>query len=401
MQTKTRVDLSTMMFLEYYIWGTWFVAMARYLADSLNAEPGEIGTIYALSWIGAMISPFFIGSISDRYFPAQKVNGVLHILGGAVMYFLSQAGDVGTFYYGMFFYSILFMPTIALTNSIAMHQSNDIAKDFPHLRVMGTIAWIVSNIVVGSLGIGNTNMIFIIAAILSIGFGLYSFSLPNTPPNPNSDSVLKDFGKALVLFKDRSYTIFFIGSVLLCIPLSFYYSFANIFLANGAGMKNTETIMAVLGQGSEVFFMLALPFFLKKWGVRNILLVGMAAWVLRYLLFKFGLDGGIWMLYLGVFLHGICYDFFFATGQIYTDLKAPQGVKSAAQGLITFATYGVGLTLGSKLGGYFADIYTDVEGVVDWPGLWWVPALIAAVLLAIFILMFKDKNPEKPVDLAV
>lgn len=393
MKAKVRFQLSSMMFLEYYIWGTWFVAMGRYLSDTLNAEPGEIGTIYALAWIGAMISPFFVGSISDRYFAAQKVNGILHLLGGVVLYFLSVTEDIGIFYWGMLAYSILFMPTIALTNSIAMSQSTDIARDFPQLRVLGTIAWIVSNVVVGTLDIGNTSLIFIVPALISIGFGVYSFFLPDTPPKPTNASVIKNFSSALVMFKDRSYTIFFIGSVLLCIPLSFYYSYANVFLANGAGLPNTETIMAVLGQGSEVFFMLALPFFLKRWGVRNILLIGMGAWVLRYLMFKFGLEHGVWMLYFGVFLHGICYDFFFATGQIYTDLKAPPGVKSAAQGLITFATYGVGLTIGSKLGGLVADAYTT-DGVIDWPALWMVPAGIAGVLLLIFLILFKDKKVE-------
>jgi nucleoside transporter len=286
------------------------------------------------------------------------------------------------------------MPTIALTNSIAMSHSSDIAKDFPLLRVLGTISWIVSNVLVGQLDIGNTNLIFIIPAIISVAFSIYSFFLPDTPPKPSDASVLENFSNALVLFKDRSYTIFFIGSVLLCIPLSFYYSFANVFLANGANMANTETIMAVLGQGSEVFFMLALPFFLKRWGVRNILLIGMGAWVLRYLLFSLGLESGVWMLYLGVLLHGVCYDFFFATGQIYTDLKAPAGIKSAAQGLITFAPYGVGLTIGSKLGGLVAEAYKSVDGVQNWSGLWMVPALIAGALLIIFLLLFRDKKPE-------
>lgn len=400
MNAKVRFELSTMMFLEYYIWGTWFVAMGRYLDDSLNATGGEIGTIYALAWIGAMISPFFVGSISDRYFAAQKVNGVLHILGGGLLYWLSATQSIGTFYWGMLFYSILFMPTIALTNSIAMNQSSDVAKDFPLLRVLGTAGWIVSNVVVGSLDIGNTNIIFIIPAVISVGFGIYSFFLPDTPPKPSKSSVLKNFADALVMFKDRSYTVFFIGSVLLCIPLSFYYSYANVFLANGAGLPNTETIMAVLGQGSEVFFMLALPFFLKRWGVRNILLLGMGAWVLRYLMFKFGLGGGAWMLYLGVILHGICYDFFFATGQIYTDLKAPKGIKSAAQGLITFATYGVGLTIGSKFGGMVAEAYTNNE-VIDWAGLWMVPAAIAGILLIVFLLLFRDNKTDQPIEASV
>jgi MFS family permease len=196
MNALVRFKLSAMMFLEYFIWGTWFVAMGRYLADSLHAEPGEIGTIYALAWIGAMISPFFVGSISDRYFSAQKVNGVLHLLGGGVLYFLSTTHSISAFYWGMLVYSILFMPTIALTNSIAMSHSSDIAKDFPLLRVLGTISWIVSNVLVGQLDIGNTNLIFIIPAIISVAFSIYSFFLPDTPPKPSDASVLENFSNA-------------------------------------------------------------------------------------------------------------------------------------------------------------------------------------------------------------
>ena len=377
-----------MMFLEYYIWGTWFVAMGRYLTDGLQADGGEIGTIYALAWIGAMISPFFIGAICDRYFAAQKVNGVLHLIGALLLYFLASTESIGSFYWGMLAYSLVYMPTIALTNSIAMGQSDDITKDFPLLRVLGTIAWIIANIVVGQMDIGNTNLIFIIAAAVSLIFGVYSFFLPNTPPKGATESVIKSFSNAFVLFKDRSYLIFFVGSVLLCIPLSFYYSFAAVFLDAGANFSNVESIMST-GQMSEIIFMLLLPLFLKKWGVRNILLIGMGAWVLRYLLFQFGLENGTWMLYAGILLHGICYDFFFATGQIYTDLKAHEGIKSAAQGLITFATYGVGLTIGSKLGGIIANAYTT-DNVVNWPGLWFVPAMIALVLFLIFILLFRE-----------
>ncbi len=399
MNRNTYTRLAVMMFLEYFIWGTWFVAMGRYLSETLGATGGQIGTTYGNAWFGAIISPFFIGMIADRFFSAQKVNGVLHILGACILYYLSTVQNVGTFIIMMLFYSILYMPTIALTNSITFHQSSNPSKDFPLLRVLGTIAWIVANIIVGQMGWGNTNIIFIVPAIFSLIFGVYSFTLPDTPPKPASHtSFAKSIGlDALDLFKDRSYAIFFIGSVLICVPLSFYYGFANVFLSSptGGNMSNVETIMAVLGQGSEVFFMIALPFFLARWGVKNILLIGMAAWVLRYLLFKFGLDGGAWMLYLGIFLHGICYDFFFATGQIYTDQKAHSGIRSAAQGLITFATYGIGLTFGSWFSGWIAQQYT-VEQVINWRGMWLVPAMIALVILLIFIFLFNENKKQTP-----
>jgi nucleoside transporter len=391
MNNQIRTKLSVMMFLEYFIWGTWFVAMGRYLSETIHADGAQIGNIYALAWIGAMISPFFVGAIADRYFSAQKVNGVLHIIGAGLLYYLSTIQEVTPFYWAMLAYSITYMPTIALTNSIAMNQSTDNAKDFPLLRVLGTVAWIISNVIVGQMDLGNSNLIFLIPAAIALAFGFYSFTLPDTPPKPSEGSVLSKFFDAFVLFKDSSYTIFFIGSVLLCIPLSFYYSFANVYLSSGAQLSNTETVMAVLGQGSEVVFMIVLPLCLKRWGVKNILLVGMAAWVLRYLLFKFGLDSGAWMLYLGVFLHGICYDFFFATGQIYTDQKAPDSIRSAAQGLITFATYGVGLTIGSKFSGMVAEHYTT-NGAIDWSSMWMVPAAIAGVLLLVFMFLFRDKK---------
>ena len=395
MNQKTRVQLSGMMFLEYFIWGTWFVAMGRYLSESLGASGVQIGTAYGNAWFGAIISPFFIGMIADRFFAAQKVNGELHLIGGVLLYLLSTVQEVGQFSWLILLYSVVYMPTIGLTNSIVFKQSNDATKDFPQLRVVGTVAWIIANVIVGQMNWGNTSYIFLIPAVASIVFGVYSFTLPNTPANPSTDtSIYKILGlDALVMFKDRSYSIFFIGSVLLCIPLSFYYGFANVFLTSGAKLTQVETTMAVLGQGSEVLFLLALPFFLRVWGVRKILLVGMAAWVVRYLLFKFGYEGQSWMLYLGVLMHGICYDFFFATGQIYTDQKASPSIRNAAQGLITFATYGLGLTLGSWFSGQVAGNYTT-NGVIDWSALWLVPAGIAAVVLVVFLVLFSESNKQ-------
>ena len=384
-----------MMFLQYFIWGTWFVAMGRYLSEALGASGVQIGTAYGNAWFGAIISPFFIGMIADRFFAAQKVNGILHLLGAGLLYYLSVVKDVGQFSWLILLYSVVYMPTIGLTNSIVFKQSNDSTKDFPQLRVVGTVAWIVANVLIGQMNWGNTNYIFLIPAAASLAFAAYSFTLPNTPPNPSSQtSIYKVLGlDALVLFKDRSYSIFFIGSVLLCIPLSFYYGFANVFLTSGAKLTQVETTMAVLGQGSEVLFLLALPFFLRTWGVRKILLVGMAAWVVRYLLFKFGYEGQTWMLYLGVLMHGICYDFFFATGQIYTDQKASPDIRNAAQGLITFATYGLGLTLGSWFSGQVAGKYTT-NGIIDWSAMWLVPAGIAAVVLAVFLVLFSESQPK-------
>lgn len=392
LSNATRLQLSVMMFLEYFIWGAWFVAMGIYLPAVLKADGVQVGIAYGNAWFGALISPFFIGMIADRYFSAQRVLGVLHLIGAGLLYWLSQIQDLGLFPWVLLVYSCIYMPTVALTNAIAMAQTRDSAKDFPTLRVLGTIGWIVAGIAINSQS--STNFIFLLPAILSAVLGVFSFTLPDTPPKgaASGASLREVLGlDALSLFKDRSYLIFFVGSILLCVPLSFYYSFTGDFLT-ASGVEDVTSKMGLLGQGSEVIFMLLLPVILASLGVRNILLVAMAAWILRYLCFGFGGPQAHLLLYLGVVLHGICYDFFFVTGYIYTDQKADEKTKNSAQGLFTIATYGVGMTLGSYLGGIIAGMFTQ-EGVRNWSGLWLVPAGIAAVILVMFLAMFKDTAP--------
>jgi nucleoside transporter len=390
MQTSTQLQLSLMMLLEYFIWGAWFVAMGIYLPKVLQASGGQVGLAYGNAWFGALVSPFFIGMIADRYFSAQKVLGVLHLVGAVLLYWLAQIQDIGLFPWVLLLYSCLYMPTVALTNSIAMGQCAEPEREFPTLRVLGTIGWIVAGIAVNSRA--DSNFIFTLPAGLSLALGIYSFFLPDTPPKGKAaaSSWREVIGlDALKLLKDRSYATFFIGSILLCVPLSFYYAFTGDFLTV-SGVENVTSVMGLLGQGSEVLFMFLLPFFLLKLGVRNILLVAMLAWVARYLFLSIGSSELHWPLYMGVLLHGICYDFFFVTGFIYTDQKAGERYKSSAQGLFTIATYGVGMTLGSYLGGVVADIFT-VDDVRNWAGLWLVPAGIAAAILIIFLLTFKEK----------
>jgi nucleoside transporter len=391
MKPTIRLQLSVMMFFQYVIWGAWFVAMGIYLPEKLQATGGQTGVAYGNAWFGALVSPFLIGMIADRYFSAQKVLGVLHLVGAVFLYYLAQIQDIGTFQLVLLVYSCLYMPTVALTNSVAMGQTDNPAKDFPTLRVLGTIGWIAAGIAVNPYS--KTNFIFVLPAVLSALMGVYSFFLPDTPPKGEGSSIAQILGlDALSLFKDRSYFTFFIGSILLCIPLSFYYSYTGNFL-NESGVENVTTKMGVLGQGSEVIFMLLMPLFLTRLGVRNILLVAMGAWVARYLLFKFGGADSHMLLYLGVLLHGICYDFFFVTGQIYTDQKAGEKIRNAAQGLITIATYGIGMTLGSYFGGYVADSYT-LDSKIDWSSMWLVPAGIAGVILVLFLILFKDDSKK-------
>jgi len=339
MKTNTGILLALMMLLEYFIWGAWYVTMSTYMSEHLHSSGLQIGAAYSALAIATMISPFFVGLIADRFFAAQKIMGILHLLGAALLFFATTITDNGPFYWVILFYSLLYMPTIALSNSVAFSQMSDPGKQFPWIRVFGTIGWIVAGIIIGSYQLEKTSSTFLIAAGASAALGLLSFILPNTPPRANTGtSASRALGaEAFVLFKDRPYLIFFIAAILVCIPLSFYYGFANNFL-NELQVENAATKMT-LGQFSEGLFILAIPFLFYRIGVKKMLLLGMSAWILRYIFFAYGDNGAhLWMLYAGIILHGVCYDFFFVTGYMYTEKKAGQQIKNAAQGLFTFAT---------------------------------------------------------------
>jgi nucleoside transporter len=388
--------LSLMMLLEYFIWGAWYVTMGTYMSEFLGASGTQIGAAYSALAIATIISPFFVGMVADRYFAAQKIMGVLHLLGGALLYFATQVNDNSTFYWIILFYSLLYMPTIALSNSIAFGQMTDPGKQFPWIRVFGTVGWIVAGLMIGALAIEKTEFTFHMAAIASVVLGLFSFLLPNTPPKGKAADTTASSAigaDAFVLFKDKPYLIFFIAAILVCIPLSFYYGFANVFL-NEVGMENAASKM-ILGQVSEAVFILAIPFLFHRIGVKNMLILGMLAWILRYVAFAYGdVDTNVWMLFAGIILHGICYDFFFVTGYMYTEKKAGEKIKNAAQGLFTFATYGVGMVIGTRFSGFVTDHYTD-NGVRDWTSIWWVPAGIAVAVLVYFLVFFNEKKEIK------
>jgi nucleoside transporter len=341
-----------------------------------------------------MISPFFIGLVADRFFAAQRIMGVLHIIGGILLYVATTVTDNGAFYWVILLYSLLYMPTIALSNSIAFHQMTDPGKQFPWIRVFGTLGWIIAGLMIGFLSIEKTSSTFYMAAAASGVLGLLSFMLPNTPPKGNDSNATASSAlgtEAFVLFKDRPYLVFFIAAILVCIPLSFYYGFANVFL-NELGMENAAGKM-ILGQVSEAVFILAIPFLFNSIGVKKMLLLGMTAWILRYVFFSFGnIDTNQWMLYAGIIMHGICYDFFFVTGYMYTEKKAGEKIKNAAQGLFTFATYGLGMVIGTTFSGYTADSYLNADGSHQWSGIWMVPAYIAIAVMIYFILFFKEKK---------
>ena len=428
MKINVKLQLSVMMFLNFFVWGIWFVTMGTYLTmGKIGATGGQTGLAYGTQCLGAIIAPFIIGFIADRFFAAQKILGVLHLAGAALLYYISTQSSFDNFYSLLLLYMIIYMPTLALVNAIALKQITNAEKEFGGIRVWGTIGWIVAGLIIAWLAwepaaaivksgtasdatidakaalqaaASHLDVTFLVAAVISLVFGIYCFFLPNTPPPKKGKeaSFSQIIGlDALNVLKDRNYLMFFIASILICIPLAFYYGSANQFL-NEVGMSGAAGKMT-MGQMSETIFLFLMPFFFKRFGIKQMLLIGMVAWVLRYLLFSYGnMDGSIWMLYLGIILHGICYDFFFVTGQIYTDQKSDVSVRSSAQGLITLATYGIGMYIGFWYAGKYADqnAIANAAGQVvnhNWQTIWLFPCLFAAGVSLLFFVFFKnDKN---------
>ena len=389
------------MFLNYVVWGAWYVTLSTYLTVTLKFTGTEAGAVFGTAALSCMISPFFVGLIADRFFSTERVLAALHLIGAGLLFWVTKVTSFGGVYALMLAYCLCYFPTISLSNSLTLRHVKDAGREFPLIRVFATLGWIVIGQTVGRMGIETSATPFLLACGASIVMALFCLTLPHTPPGAQGQPInarnLLGFD-ALVMLKRPSYLVFVIASVLACIPLTFYFSFTNAYL-NDVGVQNAAGKMT-LGQVSEVGMMLLMPFVFKRVSVKAILALGLLAWSVRYGLLAYGDAGpGMWMFYVAILLHGICFDFFFMTGQLYTDQEAPANLRGTAQGLITFLTYGVGMFIGSVLSGTAVDFFTHTSGghlVRDWVSFWLSSALSAFVILVLVTLFFRDKTKIQP-----
>ena len=402
MPCSVRGRLSLMMFLQFFVWGAWYVTTGTYLLQGLRFTGTQTAQAYSTFPWGAIVAPFLGGMIADRFFAAEKVLAAMHLAGALLLYWVSTVTDPVAFFWVLLLYALCFNPTLALVNAISFNQMKSPEKQFPGVRVFGTIGWIVAGLIIGKLGLETTAVPLRLAAGASLALGLLAFALPHTPPKSLGHAVkVRDvLGlDALSLLRSRSFAVFVLGSLLICIPLQFYYAFTNPFL-NEMGVASAAG-KQTLGQMSEALFMLVMPFFFVRLGVKRMLLVGMLAWAARYLLFAFGNPQDlVFMYYLGIALHGICFDFFFVTGQIYVDKTAPKAIQASAQGFITLVTYGVGMLIGAWASGPIVDRYARGGGAVgvvlhDWRAIWLWPAAMAVAIVLLFALFFRDEPPQR------
>jgi len=403
MQTGLKIKLSAFMFLQYFIWGSWYVSMGTYLANTLKFEGGQIGAAYGAFAVGAMISPFFVGLIADRYFASEKLLAVLGILGGAILCLLPSLRDFGSFYTTLVLYCALYVPTLALGNSLSLHHLADAKTDFPRVKTLSAVGWIAGGVALSLLQGERSALQFYLAGGVSIVFGFFSLTLPHTPPKKNGANVR--LGKilgldALAILGKRSFAIFIVCMFLICIPLYFYFVMMGIYLSE-LGWTNMAAKMS-LAQVSDVIFLVALPLFLKRFGYKRTLFIGISCWALRYFALMESAGGGetqVLLIFTAILLHGVCYDFLFIAGQLYVDDEANERIRGAAQGFIAFILWGVGSFVGTMLAGKVLSAHMLPEpsgGLLhDWAGIWRAPAWGAVAVLVVFAILFRD--PPRPI----
>jgi nucleoside transporter len=399
-----RLRLSVMNFLEFAVWGAWFVVLGQYL-NSLNFSGKQIGSIYATMSLGSIFSPMIVGAIADKYFPGEYVMAASHLVGAGLLFAMAQARTAGKFYLLALAYALVYGPTLSVSNAVIFANIPDAQRDFPTIRVLGTIGWIAANLFLKVLlkpGEPVNNRPLLLAAGLSAVLGFFSFLLPHTPPGNKAD--MFPFVQAIELLNDRSFAVFFGISFLITIALAFYYSFTSLYLEQQIKVKpgNVGPLMTI-GQWSEIVFLLALPWFLETFGMKAVLVVGMAAWGLRYAIFSGG--GPFPLIVLGLALHGICFDFFFAAGFIYVEKTAPEAIRNSGQALFGSLTYGLGMYLGTEASGWINHYFTreapdpttgQIVKTTDWQKFWMIPCLGVVVSLALFLLLFSP--PAKKDD---
>lgn len=390
--------LSALMFMQFFVWGAWAVTLG--LVMQTVGIGNLIANAFSVGPIASIAGSFLLGMAATRYFSPKALMVILHLLGGAILLALPalltpESG--GNFVWVLFGYMILYMPTVGLANTIALKSLGKRDDRFPFVRAFGTLGWIVAGLIIGWAALSASPEIFRVAAVVSIALGIYSLTLPAIEPDaPSDESLVRQVlcVEAFGLMRQRSYLIFVICATLISIPLAMYYAYASAYIG-AAGITNVGGTMSI-GQMSELAFMFSMPWLYRRFGVKPLLLVGMAAWALRYALFAIG-DGGasLWAVYLGVALHGVCYDFFFVAGAIYTGtIATPKGVNAQAQGMLTLFTYGVGMLLGSQIGGLLYAQLPAVPTIADWQQMWWYPAIAAAVITVLFQLLFRDDSKQ-------
>ena len=382
-----------MVFLHYFVWGAWFVTLSTYLDKTLKFPGEQVGLAYGTTAIGAIVSPFFAGIVADRFFATQRLLGCLHLIGAALLYYVSTVTSFALFYPALIAYTISYMAGHGLTNALTLHHAKNPAKEFPLVMLMGSVGWIAAGFAVSALKFEDNAGMFRLAAGAALVMGLYSFTLPHTPPKGAGApvTVRTMLGlDALKLLRDRSFATFMICSFLICVPLSFYFNWMHAFMGE---LNIAEAAMKMTGgQVSDVVFLLLLPFLLRRLGVKGILILGMVAWMVRFgLLAQFDqARTSTWMLYLAIGIHGMCYDYIFVMGRMYVDQRASADIRGAAQGLHAFVTLGAGMFVGSWLAGVVGEKY-KVGGLHDWKSIWLVPAVMAVVMLVGFAVFFREK----------